>query len=179
MVLGFGTHEIPSIGPREKLFAEVKRVLRPNGKVLMFEHGVDFHNVIIFGPVIGHVVPRYQWAEELKQRFANVGYARTSHAVDLFWAQKSDSVGTESTPLPQKEGRRTIWVWVVIFTFTMISLGVVMYLPESRLVAIYLFIAFLGVAWPWIMIAIALLGEWTTRGANAAIAAKPSAELVT
>jgi SAM-dependent methyltransferase len=61
VVFGFGTHEIP-YGARAKLFAETKRVLKPGGKVLMFEHGIDFHNVIIFGPSIGHVVPRHEWA---------------------------------------------------------------------------------------------------------------------
>ena len=44
----------------------------------------------------------------------------------------------------------------MIATFTLISLGVVAYLPESRLVAIYLAIAFLGIAWPWLMIGVAL-----------------------
>jgi SAM-dependent methyltransferase len=57
-VFGFGTHEIPTGGPRESLFAEVKRVLKPGGKVLIFEHGNDFHNTIVFGTVIGHVVRR-------------------------------------------------------------------------------------------------------------------------
>src|SRR5439155_1725864 len=39
VVFGFGTHEIPGGGPRETLFAEAKRVLKPGGRALMFEHG--------------------------------------------------------------------------------------------------------------------------------------------
>ncbi len=163
VVLGFGTHEIPDDGPLDKVFAEAKRVLKPGGKVLMFEHGVDFHNVIIFGPVIGHVVPRYEWAEKFTTHFADVGYARASQAVDLFWGTRGETTGTTSRPLPQKEKRRTIWVWVVVLTFTLLSAGVVDYLPQNQLVPIYLVIAFLGVAWPWIMIGTAILGDCLTR----------------
>jgi SAM-dependent methyltransferase len=165
VVFGFGTHEIPNDGPLDRLFSEARRVLRPGGKALMFEHGVDFHNVIIFGPVIGHVVPRYEWAEKFRAHFAEVGYARTSQAVDLFWGTRSEPIGSTSRPLPRKEKRRTIWVWVVIATFTLISLGVVAYLPESRLVGIYLGIAVMGLAWPWLMIGVALAGDWLTRSA--------------
>ena len=162
-MFGFGTHEIPNDGPLDKLFSEARRVLKPGGKVLMFEHGVDFHNVIIFGPVIGHVRPRYEWAEKFQANFADVGYARSSQAVDLFWGTKSEITGTVTTPLPQKENRRKNWVWGIIGIFTLISLGVVAYLPEAHLVNIYWGIAISGLTWPWIMIGIAIAGEWITR----------------
>jgi SAM-dependent methyltransferase len=84
VVLGFGTHEIPTGGPRETLFAEAERVLKPGGKVLLFEHGIDLHNFLIFGPVIHHVTRRRDWEEILNRQFDNVRHARTSHAVDLF-----------------------------------------------------------------------------------------------
>jgi hypothetical protein len=128
--------------------------------VVMFEHGVDFHNVIIFGPVIGHVVPRYEWAKRFRENFADAGYLRSASAIDLFWGTKGEAVGTISRPLPQKEKRRTVWVWVVILTFTLISLGVVAVLPESQLVALYIGIAVSGLTWPWIMIGVAIVGEW-------------------
>jgi SAM-dependent methyltransferase len=160
VVFGFGTHEISNDGPLDKLFAEAKRVLKPGGKVVMFEHGVDFHNVIIFGPVIGHVVPRYEWAKRFRENFADAGYLRSASAIDLFWGTKGEAVGTISRPLPQKEKRRTVWVWVVILTFTLISLGVVAVLPESQLVALYIGIAVSGLTWPWIMIGVAIVGEW-------------------
>jgi SAM-dependent methyltransferase len=163
VVFGFGTHEIPNNGPLDKLFAEARRVLKPGGKVLMFEHGVDFHNVIIFGPVIGHVRPRHEWAERFKANFADVGYARSSQAVDLFWGTKSETTGSVSTALPVKENRRQWWAWIVIGIFTLISLGVVVYLPEEYLVGIYWGIAILGLAWPWIMIGTAIAGDWLTR----------------
>lgn len=88
VVLGFGTHEIPRGGPREALFEEVERILKPGCPVLMFEHGYDAHNFIIFGPVIGHVTRRGQWTTLLARRFAQVTYARSSAAVDLFAARR-------------------------------------------------------------------------------------------
>src|SRR5438552_14352362 len=39
--LGFATHEIPTGGPREKLFSEAIRIVTPGGTVLLFEHGCD------------------------------------------------------------------------------------------------------------------------------------------
>jgi SAM-dependent methyltransferase len=81
---GFGTHEIPTGGPREKLFGEATRILKPGGKVLLFEHGWDAHNYIIFGPVIHHVTKRQDWDKFFDERFNDVKYARSSQAVDLF-----------------------------------------------------------------------------------------------
>jgi len=81
---GFGTHEIPTGGPREKLFSEAIRVMKPGGKVLLFEHGWDAHNYVIFGPVIHHVTKRQDWDKFLRDRFDDVKYARSTQAVDLF-----------------------------------------------------------------------------------------------
>lgn len=81
---GFGTHEIPTGGAREKLFSEAIRILRPGGKVLLFEHGWDAHNYVIFGPVIHHVTKREDWDKFLRERFDDVKYARSTQAVDLF-----------------------------------------------------------------------------------------------
>jgi len=81
---GFGTHELPTGGAREKLFSEAMRVLKPKGKALLFEHGWDAHNYVIFGPVIHHVTKRQDWDKFLRERFDDVKYARSSQAVDLF-----------------------------------------------------------------------------------------------
>ena len=81
---GFGTHEIPTGGAREKLFSEASRILKPGAKVLLFEHGWDAHNYVIFGPVIYHVTKRQDWDKFLHERFDDVKYARSNQAVDLF-----------------------------------------------------------------------------------------------
>jgi SAM-dependent methyltransferase len=85
---GFGTHEIPTGGPREKLFSEAIRILKPQGKILLFEHGWDAHNYVIFGPVIHHVTKRQDWDKFLRERFDSVKYARSTQAVDLFAATR-------------------------------------------------------------------------------------------
>ncbi len=86
---GFGTHELPTDGPRQKLFSEATRNLKPGGKVLLFEHGYDAHNYVIFGPVIHHVTKRQDWLAFLKERFRDVCYTRSTQAVDLFVATRS------------------------------------------------------------------------------------------
>ena len=85
---GFGTHEIPTGGSREKLFSEASRILKTGGKVLLFEHGWDAHNYVIFGPVIHHVTKRQDWDKFLRERFDDLKYARSNQAVDLFAATR-------------------------------------------------------------------------------------------
>lgn len=84
VVMGFGTHEIPTDGPRQTLFKEAQRILKPGGKALLFEHGKDPHNFVIFGPVIKHVTRRDEWEQVMNEYFGDVRVGRTSHAVDLF-----------------------------------------------------------------------------------------------
>jgi ubiquinone/menaquinone biosynthesis C-methylase UbiE len=87
VVFGFGTHEIPKGQERDTIFEEALRVLRPGGKVLMFEHGIDFHNYLIFGPVIYHVTHHREWIEVMKGLFKDVREARM-YAVNMITAVK-------------------------------------------------------------------------------------------
>jgi SAM-dependent methyltransferase len=88
VVIGFGIHEIPGGGPREKLFEEARRVLRAGGKLLLFEHLVDAENFVIFGPGIGHWPRRREWLAMLRARFGEVRHQRARQAIDLFVAAR-------------------------------------------------------------------------------------------
>jgi SAM-dependent methyltransferase len=84
VVMGFGIHEIPAGPPRAKLFDEARRVLKPGGKLLLFEHLVDLENFVIFGPGIDHWPRRRDWLRLLEARFAGVWRQRARQAVDLY-----------------------------------------------------------------------------------------------
>jgi len=88
VVVGFGIHELAARGPREKLFDEARRVLKPGGKLLLFEHIVDLENFVIFGPGIDHWPRRREWLRLLEARFAGVRHARARQAVDLYVASR-------------------------------------------------------------------------------------------
>jgi ubiquinone/menaquinone biosynthesis C-methylase UbiE len=88
VVFGFGTHEVSAGEPREKLFREAQRILKPGGTALLFEHGQDWHNWLIFGPVIHHVTTREEWRDFLARFFRDVRYGRSTAAVDLFAASR-------------------------------------------------------------------------------------------
>ena len=88
VVVGFGIHELAAGGPREKPFDEARRVLKPGGKLLLFEHIVDFENFVIFGPGIDHWPRRRDWLRLLEARFAGVRHARARQAVDLYVGER-------------------------------------------------------------------------------------------
>lgn len=84
VVMGFGIHEIPAGGARERLFDEARRILKPGGKLLLFEHLVDLESFVIFGPGIDHWPRRRDWLQLLEPLFTNVRHARARQAVDLY-----------------------------------------------------------------------------------------------
>jgi SAM-dependent methyltransferase len=91
VVLGLGLHEIPAGSPREEILSEAKRVLKPNGRLLLFEHTVDLQSLLVFGPGIAHWVRRSEWIRLMRRTFGNdVQHRRSPEAVDLFVAAPGD-----------------------------------------------------------------------------------------
>ncbi|HEY0606250.1 MAG TPA: class I SAM-dependent methyltransferase [Herpetosiphonaceae bacterium] len=91
VVLGLGLHEIPAGAEREAIFAEAKRLLRPGGTCLFFEHTVDLQSLLVFGFEIKHWERRAQWLRLLRQTFGpNVRHQRSAQAIDLYSATRVD-----------------------------------------------------------------------------------------
>jgi SAM-dependent methyltransferase len=61
IVVAFTAHEIRDRSAREAFFDELRRSLRPGGKVLIVEHLRDFANFFAFGPGYLHFVSRHEW----------------------------------------------------------------------------------------------------------------------
>jgi SAM-dependent methyltransferase len=59
----FAAHEVRTEAGREGLFAELKRSLKPGGRVVVAEHLRDMPNFLAYGPGFFHFLPRAAWIE--------------------------------------------------------------------------------------------------------------------
>ena len=60
-LLLLAAHELRKPVEREALFAELRRVLRPGGRVVLAEHARNVANFLAFGPGFLHFLPYAEW----------------------------------------------------------------------------------------------------------------------
>ena len=61
VLLILAAHEVRSALGRDRLFAEVARIVRPGGQVILVEHGRDAANLLAFGPGFFHFFAPAEW----------------------------------------------------------------------------------------------------------------------
>lgn len=71
----FSLHEVREVVDREALFVELARVLKPNGRLLIAEHGRDLLNFMAFGPGAFSFFPAATW----EQHMTNAGLTVEHH----------------------------------------------------------------------------------------------------
>jgi SAM-dependent methyltransferase len=87
VVLGVGFHEFEPAA-RETLLREAVRVLKPRGKVVLFEHVRNLRNQLVFGRAVGHWPTRDEWTSTLGRHLDGVRHVAIGPAVDLFEGQR-------------------------------------------------------------------------------------------
>jgi Methyltransferase domain len=63
----FAAHELRQRSARCQFFGQLKRVIKPGGRVLMAEHLRDAANFLAFGPGAFHFFPRSEWLYAAQQ----------------------------------------------------------------------------------------------------------------
>jgi SAM-dependent methyltransferase len=98
----FAAHELRMPGERAALFAEIHRVLRPGGTLVLVEHTRNPANIAAFGPGAWHFMTRRVWlhhAAETKLR--RVGERRIAGLVTAFAFRKEPNAAEERLPHPR------------------------------------------------------------------------------
>ncbi|PDP85677.1 hypothetical protein CQJ94_21140 [Glycomyces fuscus] len=61
VIAPFALHELRAASDQDAAFAEVARILRPGGALVLVEHCRDAANIAVFGPGAAHFMPRSRW----------------------------------------------------------------------------------------------------------------------
>jgi len=59
----FAAHEVRDANDRQKLFDQLRRSLKPGGRLILLEHLRDAANFAVFGPQFVHFLSRRTWLE--------------------------------------------------------------------------------------------------------------------
>ncbi len=65
VIIAFTAHEVRDPLARVRLFAEVRRALRPQGRAILVEHMRDLANFLAFGPGFFHFLAHGEWLRTL------------------------------------------------------------------------------------------------------------------
>lgn len=88
VLLGFGIHEVHSKQERDTLMQELKRILTPDGRVLLVERGWSPLLLFVFGPLFLHFTPAKEWQKWLCDNFKIVHRGSKFGMVDMFVASR-------------------------------------------------------------------------------------------
>jgi SAM-dependent methyltransferase len=88
VMLFFAAHELRRPSSRDRLFAELRRIVRPGGRVVVVEHLRDLANALAFGPGFFHFLPRAEWLRVAREAgFAVHDEARLTSFVRAFFLE--------------------------------------------------------------------------------------------